>query len=472
MKMLSTLLVGLLLLSQGCLAKCLVKDINAYESQVLDAYLAYYGRPADPAGLAYWVDVLQGSGGDLSSILAPFANSPEFTRRFGALSHSELITQLYRHLFNREPDAAGKRFYLDALTTGAMSIHTIALDLLSGAQNEDTTLLRNRRSVALDYLAKSTTLSAGLEDTRLGMIFSKVTEDEGALAEACDLTLVDLSGGCRGLVTYREEPERYEWTPNPSEQKDLGNPAKLAIAACVISSFENSTTDLQYGYAENLGDGRGITAGRAGFTSGTGDMLQVVNLYTEWVPENPLAPYRTPLSLIDLQRPEGMSNPSTHGLEDLEAAWGEAAQDDMMKRAQDEVFNTLYLAPALIAADSAGIHTALGQLILLDTIIQHGGGQDVDGLESLIAETNLIADGAENTPSDWLQAFLTIRRNHLENPADPATKEEWGESVDRVEALRSLLDSDNESLNLPMAWEVFGDGYTLTDRQPHSATPE
>ena len=70
MKMLSTLLVGLLLLSQGCLAKCLVKDINAYESQVLDAYLAYYGRQPIPQVWRIGSMYCRGSGGDLSSILA------------------------------------------------------------------------------------------------------------------------------------------------------------------------------------------------------------------------------------------------------------------------------------------------------------------------------------------------------------------------------------------------------------------
>ena len=45
------------------------------------------------------------------------------------------------------------------------------------------------------------------------------------------------------------------------------------IADQIMSVFENDTPAIQYGYAENLHDGRGVTAGRAGFTSATGDML-------------------------------------------------------------------------------------------------------------------------------------------------------------------------------------------------------
>src|SRR6185437_9800653 len=45
--------------------------------------------------------------------------------------------------------------------------------------------------------------------------------------------------------------------------------------------FENSTTTFRYDYVEDLGDGRGYTAGRVGFCTGTGDLLDVVERYTE-----------------------------------------------------------------------------------------------------------------------------------------------------------------------------------------------
>jgi hypothetical protein len=42
------------------------------------------------------------------------------------------------------------------------------------------------------------------------------------------------------------------------------------IADQMVSVFENETTSLQYGYIENLNDGRGYTAGRAGFVTRDG----------------------------------------------------------------------------------------------------------------------------------------------------------------------------------------------------------
>ncbi|MYS55627.1 chitosanase, partial [Streptomyces sp. SID6013] len=58
----------------------------------------------------------------------------------------------------------------------------------------------------------------------------------------------------------------------------LDDPAKKEIAMQLVSSAENSSLDwkAQYRYIEDIGDGRGYTAGIIGFCSGTGDMLDLV----------------------------------------------------------------------------------------------------------------------------------------------------------------------------------------------------
>ncbi len=74
---------------------------------------------------------------------------------------------------------------------------------------------------------------------------------------------------------------------------DLFDPHKKDIAMQIVSSDENSSLDwkAQYKYIEDIGDGRGYTAGIIGFCSGTGDMLDLVELYTSRVPGNVLAKY-------------------------------------------------------------------------------------------------------------------------------------------------------------------------------------
>lgn len=48
----------------------------------------------------------------------------------------------------------------------------------------------------------------------------------------------------------------------------------------LISNFENSTSEIHYCYVEALDDGRGYTVGGAGFTSATGDLLEVATAST------------------------------------------------------------------------------------------------------------------------------------------------------------------------------------------------
>src|SRR4051812_31888536 len=52
----------------------------------------------------------------------------------------------------------------------------------------------------------------------------------------------------------------------------------------LTSLFENGTIELQYGYCEALGDGRGYTAGRGGFTTSDGEIYEIARTYAEKKP--------------------------------------------------------------------------------------------------------------------------------------------------------------------------------------------
>ena len=69
----------------------------------------------------------------------------------------------------------------------------------------------------------------------------------------------------------------------------------------LVSSAENSSLDwkAQYKYIEDIGDGRGYTAGIIGFCSGTGDMLELVEHYTDLEPGNVLAKYLPALRKVN-----------------------------------------------------------------------------------------------------------------------------------------------------------------------------
>ena len=121
---------------------------------VQKAYIAYYGRPADPAGTNFWACQLDGQGGDLSGIIQSFGVSDEFNQIYGSLNHSELIDTIYQQMFGRDPDVGGKSFYLGVLDRGERSLQSITLDVLFGSQGDDSTIIENKLGAARYFTSR------------------------------------------------------------------------------------------------------------------------------------------------------------------------------------------------------------------------------------------------------------------------------------------------------------------------------
>lgn len=133
-----------------------------YETDVQKIYIAYYGRAADPAGLQYWAERLETAGNDLTPIVNDFGTSPEYVARYGEMTDSELVNNLYVQLFNRDAEPAGLNFYVGRLTSGHSTLAEIALDILNGAQGDDLKLIDRKILIAeqvtekIDFLQSET----------------------------------------------------------------------------------------------------------------------------------------------------------------------------------------------------------------------------------------------------------------------------------------------------------------------------
>lgn len=126
----------------------------SYDSTISSLYLAYYGRPADPAGLAFWSQALANAGGDTSAIVQAFATSDEAQVRFGSSDATDRITQVYEQLYNRAPDAAGLAYWTAAIDNGTMSVADAAVAILHGAQGTDADLLALRETAVENFTAQ------------------------------------------------------------------------------------------------------------------------------------------------------------------------------------------------------------------------------------------------------------------------------------------------------------------------------
>ena len=149
------------------------------------SYVAYYGRPADPGGQAYWAGRMDAEGGSLDAIIDAFGNSEEFNRRYGGLTYTDLVAGIYRQALNRDPDQAGLDYYVGELEAGRRTMQSIALDVLNGAVTApDSTIVANKLDVAAYYTAQvAAGCTYGSEQDGVDII-SGVTEMSATVAAA------------------------------------------------------------------------------------------------------------------------------------------------------------------------------------------------------------------------------------------------------------------------------------------------
>ncbi|WP_405793334.1 chitosanase [Streptomyces sp. NBC_01506] len=236
----------------------------------------------------------------------------------------------------------------------------------------------------------------------------------------------------------------------------LDDPAKKEIAMRLVSSAENSSLDwkAQYRYIEDIGDGRGYTAGIVGFCTGCGDLLKVVERYAAARPDgNVLKPFLPALRAVrGGDSHDGLGSAFT-------TAWQRAADDDpAFRETQDDERDRVYFDPAVDAARDDGLG-ALGQFIYYDAYVMHGLG-DARGSagfrtirEQALEKAESPAKGGDEAA--YLNAFLDARVRAMK-------QEKAHEDTSRVEtAQRVFLDADNLALEPPLKWQVYGDSYRI-----------
>lgn len=131
-----------------------MSELTTYESAVNSFYLAFFGRPADPEGLAFWSGHLAGNGGDYRLITEAFATSKEAMVRFGDDTTAERIAEIYQQLFNRGPEDGGLAFWTNAVERGHASLADVAMSILNGAQGADADLAALRKQASADFTAR------------------------------------------------------------------------------------------------------------------------------------------------------------------------------------------------------------------------------------------------------------------------------------------------------------------------------
>jgi chitosanase len=233
---------------------------------------------------------------------------------------------------------------------------------------------------------------------------------------------------------------------------DLTDPRKKDIAMQLVSSAENSSLDWrgQFGYIEDIGDGRGYTGGIIGFCSGTSDMLALVEYYTQQKPDNVLAPYLPALRGVNgTDSHAGLGAPFT-------SAWKSAATDPVFQAAQEYERDRVYFDPAVAQAKADGLRV-LGQFAYYDAIVMHGPGDNEFSFGGIrqTAMQKAMTPAQGGSEVAYLNAFLDARK------AAMLTEEAHSDTTRVDTAQRVFLQDGNLDLDPPLTWQVYGDTFTI-----------
>ncbi|OEZ53143.1 DUF4214 domain-containing protein [Duganella sp. HH105] len=119
-------------------------------------YVAYYNRPADVGGLAFWVGKLD-AGVSIDAISKAFNTAPEYTSLYAGKTPAQIVDTVYVNLFGRHAEQGGLNFWAPKVQDGTISTADLvkaigagAVDA-SGVPNNDGIALANKATAAAAF---------------------------------------------------------------------------------------------------------------------------------------------------------------------------------------------------------------------------------------------------------------------------------------------------------------------------------
>lgn len=122
-----------------------------FDTQLQQLYVAYFNRPADPDGLAFYAGHLTTGATTIAAISASFAASAEYRNEYSQNTNAGVVTKVYENLFGHGPDAAGLALYTEALNNRTMTIDQMVTWISGGAQGSDKVAFDSKVAVAVAF---------------------------------------------------------------------------------------------------------------------------------------------------------------------------------------------------------------------------------------------------------------------------------------------------------------------------------
>ena len=207
------------------------------------------------------------------------------------------------------------------------------------------------------------------------------------------------------------------------------------VAQAIVNIFETGSPQGEYGQVTVLaGDSGHLTYGRSQTTLGSGNLYLLIKGYCE----APAAQFATPLQPY-LERLKSLDTSLDHdGV--LHHLFEQAGNDPVMQDVQDRFFDHVYWEPAVAAAHSLEIGTALGTAVVYDSTV-HGAWKPM-------RDRTIARHGQPSTvgEQEWMSHYVDIRREWLATHDNRLLRK----TVYRMDAFRKLIAQANWELTLPV----------------------
>ena len=241
-------------------------------------YIALFGRPADPTGLAYFNTATNG-GADLSAI-GDLASTAEYQDRFEGMNNIAVINTIYQGLFGRDADAAGLAFFVAGLQSGTYNINNIAIAILDGAQGDDALVVANKLVAANAFTAQVDTATeiasySGASAAALGVAYlAPVTSDVDTIPTADETTtavqgVVD-AGVAGNTLSFVDGADDVSPTATDADFQSTNNNDTITVSAYT------SVSTINGGFGT---DTLNVTLGAAAVAPAAGDLVSIEKLF-------------------------------------------------------------------------------------------------------------------------------------------------------------------------------------------------
>ena len=182
--------------------------MSSNTNNIQQLYVAYFGRPADATGLAYWETVVAAQGGSTTAVSAAFAASAEYKATYAGLNNDQIVNAIYNNLFHRNAEVAGLTYWSNALTAGTITVDNVVAKVAAGALTTDATALQQKVAGAVAFtLALDTTAeilsyngtgAVAIAKAWLAGIYDATTEAAAVATAALNATVASLATAISG----------------------------------------------------------------------------------------------------------------------------------------------------------------------------------------------------------------------------------------------------------------------------------